>query len=196
MGRDEKAALGFSVHTGWAACVIAGGSVREPRLLARERVEILGDADRFVFHAAAEMSPADGRRSVARCEKIANERAGAALGQLLDRARAAGLAVRACAIVAKDGAMAPFEEIVAAHPRIHTGEGRFYRDVLRSACEARGLAARVIPPAQVEAAAGRAMRTTPAALAAELAAVARAVGRPWARDQRLAALAAWTVLLA
>lgn len=196
MGDEKKAGLGFSVHTGWAACVIASGSVREPRLVARERVQILGDADRFVFHAAAEMSPAEGRRSIARFERIAAERAAVALAELLERARAAGLEVRACAILAKDGPMASFEEIVAAHPRIHTAEGCFYRDALHAASEARGLTTHLIPPARVEAAAAKAMRMTPAALAAALAVAGRAVGRPWAKDQRLAALAAWTVLLA
>lgn len=180
MPRTE-AALGFSVHTGWAACVIATGSLESPALPVRERIDLLGQADRFVFHMAAELAPAAGRRLVARAEKLATGAAAAVLDGLVTRARAANLSLRRCAIVAGDAPLRPYDEIVAAHPRIHTAEGAFYRDILRTACDAHRIAVAIIPP--------RALPDSPA-----LTAAGTTLGRPWARDQRLAALAAWTVL--
>jgi len=44
MKTRDRYVLGLSVHTGWAACVVAGGSVRAPRLDAREEIELLGDS--------------------------------------------------------------------------------------------------------------------------------------------------------
>ena len=39
------------------------------RIEAREEIEMLGDAERFVFHRAAEMNLAKAKRSVARAEE-------------------------------------------------------------------------------------------------------------------------------
>jgi hypothetical protein len=181
----SRCALGLSVHTGWAACVAASGSLRAPRIEAREEIEMLGDRDRFVFHRAAEMDLAAARRSVASAGTEATERATAAIARLVERVRAAGHAVVACAIVAQTPAMpAALEEIIAAHPRIHAAEGCFYRDVLRRAAEANRLTANVISPRSLDF----------AAHAALLAEAGRAAGKPWAKDQKLAALAAWSLL--
>lgn len=138
-------AIGLSVHTGWAACVAAGGSLRAPRIEAREEIEMLGDAERFVFHRAAEMDLAKAKRSVARAEEQATDRATAAIARFVERVRGVGYEIVACAIAAKENPMpASLEEIVAPHPRIHSAEGCFYREVLRRAAEANRLKARIV----------------------------------------------------
>ena len=181
----ERCAIGVSVHTGWAACVAAAGSLRAPRIEAREEIEMLGDADRFVFHRAAGMDLASAKVSVARANAQATERATAAIARFLQRVRGGGHEVAGIAIVAKDTPMlASLEEIVAAHPRIHTAEGRFFRDVLRRAAEANRLEVRVVPPDALDL----------VSAAALLAAAGRAAGRPWGKDQKIAALAAWSLL--
>jgi hypothetical protein len=81
-----------------------------------------------------------------------------------------------CAIVAKAGEPGGLSEVLASHPRIHSAEGYFYRDILLSACP---LPSRVVPPASRDASGGG--RLAPA---------------PWGRDQKLAALAAWAALRA
>jgi hypothetical protein len=170
-------ALGLSVHTGWARCVLAGGSLRAPRLLAREPFEMLPDPERFVFHRAAEMGGPEAARFVASTRERAILAARTALSRL------AGAGVVGCAVVAKAGAMPEaIEDIVGAHPRIHTAEGFFYRDALLAAAAACGLAARVVAPREVD------------VKAPGLAEVGRAVGRPWDRDEKIASLAAWRVL--
>ena len=58
-------ALGISIHTGWAACVVAGGSLAKPEIFANEVIEILDDSERFCFHMAAEMQRAAWARSEA-----------------------------------------------------------------------------------------------------------------------------------
>jgi hypothetical protein len=170
-------ALGLTVHTGWAAGVVAGGSLREPRIEAREHMVLLGDPERFVFHRAEEMARAEVERWVAQAEKKARSAADGALKQL-----AQGRELVACAIVAKPGKMGSLAEILASHPRIHTSEGLFYRDVLRAAAEAIGLAVHMVSPDKLDAKDPR------------LIAVGRAIGKPWNQDCKLAALAAWRVL--
>jgi len=39
------------------ACVVAGGSLPQPEIVANQVIEILGGSERFCFHAAAEMDP-------------------------------------------------------------------------------------------------------------------------------------------
>ena len=73
---------GLSVHTGWASLVVAGGSLAKPRIVHREIVEILGDADRFVFHQAEIDGAAKAKPNVARLAKLARSNATKALRKL------------------------------------------------------------------------------------------------------------------
>jgi len=194
MTKPASCAIGLSVHTGWAACCVVSGDVRSPEVLARQVVEMLGDAERFVFHRAAEMSPADAGRSVTRARQRAVRTARGALDGLVDRIRAQGRAIARCAIVARRGAMPPLEEVVRAHPRIHTAEGIFFRDVLQEAAGSRRLATHVFPPKELDALAASAMAIPPAQLAKLLAGMGKSLGPPWGKDEKMASLAGWTAL--
>ena len=171
-----RLALGLTVHTGWATAVLAGGGWEAPVVVARERVELLGEADRFLFHKAAEMTPNEAQQWVLRAKKEALARASAALTRM-----ASGHGVKACAVVAKKGAMLALEEIVRAHPKIHTAEGCFYRDVLLEAGNDAGMQVTVIAPTELDAKDPR------------LVVVGKVVGRPWTVDWKLAVMAAWKV---
>jgi hypothetical protein len=161
-------AMGISVHTGWAACVVVGGSLKRPEIFANEIVDILDDSERFCFHMAAEMERTEAGKWIASMREKARANARRALAPLLTQD------VSVCAIVAKEGDPGDLDRIFASHPRIHTAEGCFYRDVLRDAC---GVPVRIIPPSALDA----------AKVGAKLA-------TPWGRDQKLAALAAWEVM--
>ncbi|MFL5378067.1 MAG: hypothetical protein ACJ787_09135 [Myxococcales bacterium] len=163
-----RRALGMSLHTGWAACVVVAGSARDPEIVANQVIEILGDAERFCFHRAAEMNRADARKWIPRLKAKAIDNARRALAPLL------APDVEVCAIVAKDRDPGDLDEILAAHPRIHTAEGCFYRDVFRDACPVPVL---LVAPSSLD--------------ASTIGKIARP---PWGRDQKLAALAAWAVL--
>ncbi|MGQ0429016.1 MAG: hypothetical protein ACT4UQ_03700 [Gammaproteobacteria bacterium] len=162
-----KRALGISVHTGWGACVVAGGSLAEPEIVANEIVEILGDSQRFCFHMAAEMKPAAASQWIARIRAKAIANARRSLAALARQAEV-------CAIVAKPGEAGPLEQVLASHPRIHTAEGCFYRDVIRAASP---IPVHIVPHS-----------------ALDVTRVGKIAPPPWGRDQKLAALAAWSVL--
>lgn len=162
-----RRAIGISVHTGWGACVVVGGSLAKPEIVANEVIRILDDSERFCFHIAAEMKRAEAGKWLARVRKKALTNARRALAPLIAQASV-------CAIVAKDGDAGEFDKILASHPRIHTAEGCFYRDVLRDACK---IPVRIVPPSSLDA-----------------SRVGKLGPPPWARDQKLAALAAWTVI--
>jgi hypothetical protein len=169
-----RLALGLSVHTGWAAAVVAGGDWEKPVVVLRQRVELLGNDKRFVFHKAAEAT------RTAASTWVSNARNEAvALATTVMKRLAETHGVTTCAVVAKKGVMPPLEEVLTAHPRIHTAEGCFYRDVLLEAAEAASMRACVIPPKDLDAQDERLVK------------VGKVVGKPWSVDWKLAVLGAW-----
>jgi hypothetical protein len=161
-------AVGMSVHTGWAACVIVGGSPKKPEIVANEIIELLGDSERFCFHMAAEMERPEAKQWLAKIRAKALASARQALAPLLAQQ------VGACAIVARNGEAGDLDKVLGSHPRIHTAEGFFYRDVLRDACD---VPVHVVPPSTLD-----------------VTTVGKLAPAPWGRDQKLAALAAWKVM--
>jgi hypothetical protein len=165
-----KRAMGISVHTGWGACVVVGGSQRKPEIFANQVIEVLGQAERFCFHRAAEMERGAAGAWLADLRRKAITNARKSLAPLLEKT------VEICALVAKEGAPGDLDAVLNSHPRIHTAEGCFYRDVL---CEACSLPIRIVSPASLD----------PAKLG-------KLPTSPWGRDQKLAALAAWAAISA
>jgi hypothetical protein len=160
-------ALGITLHTGWGACVIVGGSLRAPEIFANEVIEILGDSERFCFHLAADMEYTSAEKWIARVKEKAVANARRALSPLLAQK------VGVCAIVAKEGSAGDLRDVLKSHPRLHSAEGFFYRDVLRDACT---VPTRIVAPQLLD-----------------LSKVPKCAS-PWGRDQKLAALAGWTAM--
>jgi hypothetical protein len=160
-------ALGISVHTGWGACVVVAGTPAKPEIVENRLIDILDDSERFCFHMAAEMDRNQVARWLADLKKKALTNAKRALSAL---AKQAGV----CAIVAKPGDPGELDAVLASHPRLHTAEGCFYRDVLREAC--------TIP---VELVAPKSL---------DVSTIGKLAPPPWGTDQKHAALAAWKVL--
>jgi hypothetical protein len=164
--------MGISVHTGWAACVViegdSGGGRAQPTIIASEVIEILPDAERFCFHAAAALNQRAAAGLIAKARRKALYNADRALASLDAHC------VAVCAIVAREGEPGSLDEVLASHPRIHTAEGFFYRDVLREACR---MPVHLVPPSELDP-----------------SRIGKLAGPPWGRDQKLATLAAWRVI--
>ncbi len=163
-----RRAIGISIHTGWGACVVVGGSLSKPEIVANQVVDVLGDSERFCFHMAAEMKRSEAEQWIAAVRKKALANAKRALKPLI------GKEVAVCALVAKPGDPGKLDEILASHPRLHTAEGCLYRDVFREACP---VPVHLVPPSSLD-----------------VSKVGKLAGPPWGKDQKLAALAAWKVM--
>jgi hypothetical protein len=144
-----------------------GGSLRKPEIHANGIIAMLGDDERFCFHMAAEMPAGDRAPWIAglRRKAIANARRALA-SYLVDVVR--------CAVVARPGEAGDLETVLASHARIHSAEGFFYRDVLSEACT---IPVAVVPPRSLD-----------------VSLVGKLAGPPWGKDQKCAALAAWSLL--
>ena len=168
--RFTERAIGITIHTGWGACVVVGGSLEKPEIVGNRVIELLKEAERFCYHRAAQMQALAAREWLAQVRAKALARARSELAPLMDRY------VRIGAIVARAGPLPDPEAAIATHMRIHSAEGLFYRDVFREACR---IPCQIVPPASLD-----------------VAAVGGFDLKPWGRDQKLAALAAWTAMSA
>jgi hypothetical protein len=144
------------------------GLRREPEIVANQVIEVLEGAERFCYHRASEMEAASVRAWMQRVRAKALVQARKELAPLLSRDVSIG------AIVAKDGDPPDLQTALATHMRIHSAEGLFYRDIFREACN---MPCRIVPPDSID--------TTK---------VGKLPVKPWGRDQKLAALAAWEAL--
>ncbi len=128
---------------------------------------MLGDDERFCFHRAAELPAMERAPWIAGLRRKAIATARRALASYL-------VDVSRCALVARPGDVGELETVLESHMRIHSAEGCFYRDVLSEACTVPVV---LVPPASLD-----------------VSAVGKLAGPPWGKDQKLAALAAWSLL--
>lgn len=189
-----SAALGFHLHTGWAAAVALTGWASVPRVVDRRRftlVESPAHDARFAYHAAAELEPEAAARHVATVQEVARRRARIELKQLLSDLEAAGYSLRAVGLPqAKGAALRALSDVLRSHTLIHTAEGELFRAALLEACETQGLQVIGVPSKERYAEAARATGLGPDTLKSLVAELGRPLGPPWTRDQKEAALAA------
>jgi hypothetical protein len=188
-------ALGLRAHSGWAVMVAVSGGTA----LFRRRIEMTkGSGFRAgqPYHAAEEMKLPQAEAFLQSTEKIAVEMAAAAVKDTVALLASKGQRVAGAAVLLGSGKPLPeLARILAAHPLIHTAEGVFYRDVLKSACKACGLAVAGVKEHEVLEKCAADLRIPVLVLQAQLAAMGKTLGRPWTQDEKLSTAAALTVLI-
>jgi hypothetical protein len=193
----RAAAIGCRAHTGWAALVMVAGGVARPEVLFRGRAE-LGDPSGRVrknaYQAARGLEPAEAAALVEAAERIAVERAAAALERTVREAADEGAVVRSCAVVVGRFSGARLESILASHALAHAAEGRLYQGALLQGAEARGLEPVAIVKQSIWEEGESALGAPGDELRQWIDQLRREIGPPWAEDQKVAALAAWIAL--
>ena len=195
----QRAALGWSVHTGWAVLVAVSGPAASATVVDRRRIEMMPQRDvklpRFVYHAAQKMTPAAAERFVREANELSWTNAKAAIRTAIGELRANGFEIAASGIVVGNKRLeAPLAAILESHALIHTAEGQLFRDAVRRASEALKLSVTEVGAKELEARAAAQLRLSNVALAQQLARIGAAAGRPWSKDHRQACLAALMAL--
>jgi hypothetical protein len=194
----HTAAVGFRVHSGWAAAVVVSGSRSAPVIVERRRIELVKTFTytyRQPYHTAKQMPPPDARKFVREVASNARRLALASL-RSLQKELAAGdfKLVRAALLLASGPALPDLEKILASHALIHTADGELFRESWRSACAGFGVALDEVREKELFATGAKLLRADPAALHRRVAALGQALGPPWTQDEKYAALAAWLSL--
>jgi hypothetical protein len=192
----SPAALGFRSHTGWAVMVAMTGPPSSPRVAYRCRIELGGPGvPRFVYHAAQEAGLAKAPRIVRLAQTTAGRAATQAMREAIAKLEADGLMVVAGGVLT--GSMRvpkALDAILASHPLLHAAEGELFREALVTGCKAGGIRLRDVPERELWTRAEQRLGLKRAVLQRRLVEFGGAAGRPWAQDQKLAALTAWLAL--
>jgi hypothetical protein len=191
-----KVALGMKAHSGWAALVVVGARDGDLVAVDRRRIELVEEEwTKQPYHAAEGLKPSAARDVVERGVEAARRIAVREMRAAVKRERERGNEVTACAVLV--GNPMPdwsVEEILAVHFRMHQAEGVLFRDALVRATKACGLRLVAIPEKHMAKHAQTALGTPSSGLAKKIARLGIAVGPPWGRDQKDAALAALVAL--
>lgn len=186
-------ALGFRVHSGWAAMVAVAGSPTEPQLVDRRRIEI---ADRIAagpaqpYHRARDLELAKAEKYLARELSASRELATVALRKAMEDL--GDRRVVACGVLVGSGRLPEtLEGILKSHPALHTAEGIFFRDAIIGAAESCKLPVRRTKEKELFDTASVQFGMDAVELRERIDGMGKILGSPWGQDEKYAALAAW-----
>ena len=194
----NRAAVGFRVHSGWAAVVALTVTKGEPAILARERIHLVKTFTyqfRQPYHTAQKMPGEEAASFILGAQKEARSLASLAIRKLQADLGAMGRELSRCGLLLASGRPLPaLDKILASHSLIHTADGELFRSALLNAstdCELENV---TIRERELFDSASRALRVNPAQLTHRLAKLGRTLGPPWSQDEKFASLAAWLAL--
>jgi hypothetical protein len=195
----QTAAVGFRVHSGWAAAVVLCGPVDAPVVVDRRKIQlvkIFSYAYRQPYHTAEKMPRPDVIKFIRNVQSDAKRLAISSLRSLqADLAEGDFKIVRSALLLASGRALPELAKILASHALIHAADGELFRDSLRAACGVCDFPVEGIREKELFAAASlKALGVQLATLKRRVAELGKAIGPPWSQDEKFAALAAWLTL--
>ena len=193
------AALGFRVHSGWAALVAVAGSFPAPEILDQRRIEIADPhcaGSKQPYHAAERLKLEDAEKWIARCTESSTRLAEQCITSALQDLASRGFDVITCAVSDASGRPLPaLAATLASHALIHTAEGEFFRNVIASVCAQYSLVVTRIKEKELLARASTSFALGPEKLQSVLSGLGRSLGPPWTQDQKFATLLACLALV-
>ncbi len=198
MAHSKQAALGFRVHSGWAAVVAVCLDRGLPVVLARQRVHLVETFTyefRQPYHTAEKMPQGQAREFISRMQAEARRLAYRAVQELESRTQEQGVKLTRCGLLLASGRPLPaLEKILASHALIHTADGELFREALLAASARCGLRDFTIKGKELLDRAGQVFRAKPNELMRRVTELGRPFGAPWSQDEKFATLAAWLAL--
>ena len=196
----KNAALGFRVHSGWAAVVALCVEKGAPVVLAKQRIHLVDTFTyefRQPYHTAEKMLLGQAREFIARMQTEARRLAYRAIQELASRTQEQGIKLTGCGLLLASGKPLPvLEKIIVSHALIHTADGELFREALLHASKRSGLKEFTFKEKELLDGAGQVLRAKPKELMRRVTELGRAFGAPWSQDEKYATLAAWMALRA
>ena len=194
----KKAAVGFRVHSGWAAMVAVSLEKGEPAVLCGERphlVRIFNYSYRQPYHTAEKMGLAEAGKFIAQVEKEARELAYAAIHEIQSELGKVEIQLTRGSLLLASGRPLPdLEKILVSHALIHTADGELFREAIVHGCQRCGLNMESVKEKELLERAGASLHEQPAALLRQVTELGKPFGAPWSQDEKFATLAAWLAL--
>jgi hypothetical protein len=191
----KQAAIGFRVHSGWAAVVAVRVEKGEPVVLVKQRVHLVDTFTyefRQPYHTAEKMLGGQAGEFIARMQAEARRLAYRAIRELASRTQEQGVKLTRCGLLLASGRPLPaLEKILVSHALIHTAEGELFREAILHASARCGLRDFKIKDKELLARTGEVFRAKPNELMRRVTELGRSFGAPWSQDEKFATLAAW-----
>ena len=195
MGHLKQAAVGFRVHSGWAAVVAVSVERGEPVVLARQRVQLVDTFTyefRQPYHTAQKMLIGQAREFLARMQGEARRLACGAIQELASRTKEQGVKLTRCALLLASGRTLPeLEKILASHALIHTADGEHFREAILHARARCGLRDLRIKERELLKSAEEMLGLKGSAVMERVTELGKPFGSPWSQDEKFATLAGW-----
>ena len=194
----KQAALGFRVHSGWAAVVAVALEKGTPMVLERKRVNLVNKFTytfRQPYHTAEKMQLAEAREFIAQVEREAEQLAHRMIcGMQSELERLEINLTRGSLLLASGKTLPGLEKILASHALIHTADGELFREGISQACARCGLRTKGVKEKELLVCAKTALRMQPAVLLRRVTELGKPFGAPWSQDEKFATLAAWLAI--
>src|SRR6266704_6516191 len=182
MARTKEAAIGFRVHSGWAAVVAVCVDKGAPDVLVKQRVHLVDTFTyefRQPYHTAEKMLLGQAREFVTRMQAEARRLAYHAVRELEGRTQEQGVKLTRCGLLLASGRPLPvLEKILASHALIHTADGELFREALLRASARRRLRDFTIKEKELLDRAGQVFRAKPNELMRRVTELGRPFGAP------------------
>ncbi|HXZ13688.1 MAG TPA: hypothetical protein VEG64_14985 [Candidatus Sulfotelmatobacter sp.] len=194
----NDAAVGFRVHSGWAAMVAVAVADGEPIVLARKRIHLVKTFSykfRQPYHTAEKMPAAEAGAFVSQVRSEARRLAARAIRSFQRKLEIEGFRLDCCGLLLASGrALPPLQKILASHALIHTADGELFREALLHAGSKCGLRSVKIKEKELLKSASEMLRLKESEIQRRITEIGRAFGSPWSQDEKFASLAAWLAL--
>src|SRR5260370_18464730 len=198
VGHLKQAAVGFSVHCGWAAVVAVCLDRGLPVVLARKRVHLVETFTyefRQPYHTAEKMLDRQACEFISRMQAEARRLAYRAVQELESRTQEQGVKLTRCGLLLASGRPLPvLEKILASHALIHTADGELFLEAILHASARWGLRGFGIREKELLGRAGEAFRCKPNVLMRRVTELGRSLASPCSQDEKFATLSAWLAL--
>ena len=182
--------LGWRVHSSWAVVVGVAGPPSSPVVVHRERITLLDDESaQEPYHAAVGRPLDEAAAWIRTVEEAAASAAAAAIGAL---AKSVG-PVGAVGVVGGNRQLPELARILVSHARLHAAERNLYEEALVEGATRAGLPVTTVP-ATGKLLAHASEQLGVAELGSVVAGLGAAIGPPWQKDHREAAVAALDAL--
>jgi hypothetical protein len=194
-----RVAFGLKAHSGWSYLVVLSGVDADYHVLDRRRIELVAEGTApwaaQPYHAAEGLAPAEARDIVRRGIDAARRVAVMEMQAAVKRSRESQHDLVACAVLVPEPMPEwSTEEILAVHFRMHKAEGVLFPDALARAVDACGLKLVAVREKRLWEEADQELAIARSILLERIAALGKAAGPPWGKDQKNAALAAMIAL--
>ena len=195
----KQAAVGFRAHSGWTALVAISLEDSSPLVLLRQRPHLVKTFTyefRQPYHSAEKGPPAEARSIISRARTDARHLAYQAIRSVQTTLQEHDYELKRCGLLLASGRPLPaLPQILSSHALIHTADGELFRKALIHAILRCGFEMFTAKESELLETASHTLHLQPDDLVRRLASLGSALGPPWTKDEKFAALVAWLSLL-